>query len=219
MDTTKSVNLINFSFNYSKPSLLIESNWIFISILFTILILALIIYFIKKRSGVFTVTGADVELSSTPSIKFIIKRNIENLVIANRIFLELITRKAALPFEEEYDTIIEVYDSLYKLFGIIRDEIKNVPGEFLRKHDPTKELIGLTLKILNDGLRPHLTKHQAKFRKWYKNEIDKPENKNKTPQDIQKNYKDYKELVASMKTLNDILMKYSKKLEEFISGK
>ena len=59
---------------------------------------------------------------------FKVKRNTENLFIANRIYLELVTRKAALPFDEDNDVIVEVYDSWYTLFSTIREEIKNVPG-------------------------------------------------------------------------------------------
>lgn len=216
MDTTKSIIFLDVKFDYTQPSILIETSWFVIVVV--VIVLAILLYYRRKKIKEFIIIDTDVELSTSPSVTFKIKRNVENLVIANRIYLELITRKAAIPFDEENDTIIEVYDSLYKLFGIIRDEIKNAPGEFLRRHNPTQELIGLTTKILNEGLRPHLTINQAKFRRWYKLELEKPENKDKTPQMIQKNYPDYISLVRSMRILNDILIKYSLKLEKFISG-
>ena len=119
----------------------------------------------------------EVEISGAPKVKVKVERNNENLFIANRIYIELTTRKAAIPFDEDNDVIAEVYDSWYKLFGIIREEIKSVPGRYLKDHDPTSALIGLTTRILNEGLRPHLTQYQARFRKWYEEEKARPENK------------------------------------------
>ena len=40
-----------------------------------------------------------------------LKANIEDKKIAHKIWTELITRKAALPFERDKDVITEVYDS------------------------------------------------------------------------------------------------------------
>lgn len=47
------------------------------------------------------------------------------------------------------------------------------------KNQPYKiDLIKLTERVLNVGLRPHLTKWQAKYRKWYNNEFIKKTIKN-----------------------------------------
>jgi len=161
----------------------------------------------------------EVEISGTPKMTFKVERNHENLFIANRIYIELTTRKAAIPIDENNDSIEEIYDSWYVLFGIIRDEIKTVPGKYLIDHDPTKALIGLTRKILNDGLRPHLTEHQAKFRKWLENAKEEEVNKKLSPQDIQRQYPDFENLVKSMKEVNLILADYAKELDKLIKGK
>ena len=70
-------------------------------------------------------------------------------------------------FEEDQDVITEVYDSWYEAFKIIRKQLEEIPEERI---GDAKELIDIVLKVLNDGLRPHLTKWQAKYRAWYKKE-------------------------------------------------
>lgn len=216
MDNEKT-KILDFEIDWSKPTLLIESDW---WVLIPILVVGIIIYLIwifrfKKN---FKIHEMSVDISAKPKVTFKVKRNTENLFIANRIYLELITRKAALPFDEDNDVISEIYDSWYELFKIIRNEIKDVPGEYLLSHNPTEELIGLTIRILNEGLRSHLTKYQARFRKWYKIESEKDENKLLSPQRIQEQYPEYENLVSDLKSVNQILMDYSDELKKLIKG-
>ena len=216
MDNEKT-KILDFEIDWSKPTLLIESDW---WVLIPILVVGIIIYLIwifrfKKN---FKIHEMSVDISAKPKVTFKVKRNTENLFIANRIYLELITRKAALPFDEDNDVISEIYDSWYELFRIIRNEIKDVPGEYLLSHNPTEELIGLTIRILNEGLRSHLTKYQARFKKWYKIESEKDENKLLSPQRIQEQYPEYENLVSDLKSVNQILMDYSDELKKLIKG-
>ena len=151
-----------------------------------------------------------------------IERNSCNIYIANRIYIELITRKAAIKFDREHDVIKEVYDSLYVLFKIIREEVKNLPAESIRKSHVKNGLIDLTIQILNKVLRPHLTKYQAKFRKWYEERLalDKGEvQQNKqTPQRIQKDYPDYEEMIKSIEDINLLLSSYSSELKKILES-
>ena len=149
---------------------------------------------------------------------FKITRNVKNLFIANRIYIELVTRKAALPFDEDNDVIVEVYNSWYALFSAIREEIKNIPRKYLQTHNPTEELVGLTVSILNDVLRDHLTKYQAKFRRWYNIESEKTGNQTVSPQDLQKRYTDYDNLITDLKEVNSVLINYSDELIKLIKG-
>ena len=73
--------------------------------------------------------------------KYSITRNYTNIEIANRIYVELITRKAAIPFDENHDVISEVYDSWYTLFNTTREELKKLPGEMLLNNSDSKNLI------------------------------------------------------------------------------
>lgn len=131
--------------------------------------------------------------------------------IAYKIWIELKTRKIGIMFEEDQDVITEVYDSWYEAFKIIRKQLEEIPEERI---GDAKELIDIVLKVLNDGLRPHLTKWQAKYRAWYKKEKEK--NQDMTPQEIQKMYPEYQELVSDLKKTNEIMINFSKELRKII---
>lgn len=131
--------------------------------------------------------------------------------IAHKIWIELKTRKIGIMFEEDQDVITEVYDSWYEAFKIIRKQLEEIPEERI---GDAKELIDIVLKVLNDGLRPHLTKWQAKYRAWYKKEKEK--NQNMTPQEIQKMYPEYQELVSDLKKTNEIMINFSNELRKII---
>ncbi|MES2701298.1 MAG: hypothetical protein V4649_01610 [Bacteroidota bacterium] len=216
-DSTNTYEIIRWSFNTGKPSMTIETNWIILIILVTILVA---IFFIRKYfSRTFHIHEMELEISGSPKMSFKVERNFDNLYIANRIYIELTTRKAAILIDENNDSIEEIYNSWYKLFGIIRDEIKSLPGKYLKNHDPTTALMGLTRKILNDALRPHLTEHQAKFRKWLEKANQDPANQDLSPQQLQSQYPDFDNLVASMKAVNLTLANYAKELDKLIKGK
>ena len=210
--------IIRISFNYAKPSIAFETSWVILAVIALILLILLIIYskWVKKH---FRVHELEIGIPGLPRSTFKVKRNSENLYIANRIYIELTTRKAAIQIDEENDVISEVYNSWYDLFKIIREEIKSVPGDFLKSHDPTDALIGLSTKILNEGLRPHLTEYQADFRMWYNHELEKEENNSLAPQQIQKKYPKYSQLIASMKIVNQTLADYANELKKLIKGK
>ena len=123
--------------------------------------------------------------------------------IAYQLWVELNTRKIGLPFDAKYDVIKEVYNSWYCFFGIARDLLKEIPAS---KLSSAYALINLTCRVLNDGLRPHLTRYQAKFRKWY--EIECVNNNDKSPQEIQKKFPEYDALVNDLIDTNKKLMEY-----------
>lgn len=210
--------IINIELDYIKPSIILESDWSFI-ILFLIFIICLYVikYFINKRYINSNLTPVELILGFGGSrIKYNIQRNYENLKIAHRIYIELITRKAAIPIDEENDVINEIYDSWYSLFKITREEIKEISGDTLQKDGQAEELIKMTTDILNKGLRPHLTQYQTKFRKWYIEELNKQENIGKSPQEIQRNFPEYVNLIESMKQVNILLRDYAEQLNKFI---
>lgn len=122
--------------------------------------------------------------------------------IAYKLWVELSTRKIGLPFDRENDVITEVYNSWYEFFKIARELLKEIP---VSRIPYSSDLIQLTEKVLNMGLRPHLTTWQAKYRKWYdKASAEQPG----APQDIQKQYPEYSLLIEDLLLTNERMIKY-----------
>lgn len=209
------VDLLKISFSPILPSISLSTNWFFI-------IAIIIVWFagraIFKKITRFQLVPVEVTVGTKNLIKYVIERNEENLQIAHRIYIELITRKAAIEIDPENDVIEEIYNSWYDLFSVIRDEIKNIPGKSLQKNMATEKLIEFTVKILNEGLRPHLTKYQAEFRRWYISEKNDSKNENLSPQQIQQKYYKYEEIIEDMKNVNKILFEYGEQLKKLIQG-
>lgn len=215
------INIIDFKFNLEEWTFsLIVNLWLLLlGIAFYLLIRYIVRHF--RNNGKVHQEIIPIKLKykmGGSEIEYSINRNFQNIEIAHRIYIELITRKAAIPIDEN-DVIVEVYNSWYTLFQTTRDELKKLSGEMLLDNQVSKDLIKLLSDILNIGLRPHLTKHQAKFRKWYNKAITLEENKDKTPQQIQAEYGDYSNLFESMKAVNQLLIEHSKKLDEIINGR
>lgn len=213
--------LFSFTLEKDKPAITIESNWYVIGLL-TLCIVVWLMFGkrLKQRlGGKFFVSKVKIKVK-VGNVEFEeeISRSFQNIRVANRIYIELVTRKAAIPFDEDNDVVKEVYESWYTLFGIIRNEIKDVPGEFLINHEGTDKLIELTTDILNKGLRPHLTKYQARFSKWYQEQLMDQANQGKNPQDIQKMYPDFQHLIEDLKDINQILVTYSGELKKLVKG-
>lgn len=147
-----------------------------------------------------------------------IKPNYQDMQIAYKLWVELSTRKIGLEIDLENDVIKEIYNSWYEFFKLTRELIKDIPVSKIRKDESTKELVRIAIEVLNEGLRPHLTKWQARFRKWYNTEIEREENKNLSPQEIQKKYPEYENLTKEMIEVNHKLIEYRKILRQLAMG-
>ena len=77
-------------------------------------------------------------------------------------------------------------------------------------------MIKLTERVLNIGLRPHLTKWQAKYRRWYEKELKR--DREGTPQDIQKRYSEYDILVKELIETNEKMIEYKKLMKKIAFG-
>jgi hypothetical protein len=142
------------------------------------------------------------------SNKVTIKPNVEDMQIAYKLWVELSTRKIGLEIDLGNDVIKEIYDSWYEFFSVTRELIKSIPVSKIRKDKSTKELVNLSIDVLNEGIRPHLTKWQARFRRWYSSEIDKADNCLLSPQDCQKKFPEYQELTKDLMAVNKRLIEY-----------
>lgn len=194
---------------------LTEGLDIFISPMFfllAILILAVVggCYVWNRKYNNWDLVDIGLDFKNPISVK--IKPNHDTARVAHQIWTELQTRKAALPFDEENDVILEVYDSWYALFGIIRNLIKTIPAEHIRSNKDTEKLVNLLVDVLNLGLRPHLTRWQARFRAWMKNNDDP----SLSPQELQKKFPEHAELVKELKEVNLELNKFSGSLYKLV---
>lgn len=147
-----------------------------------------------------------------------LRANRDDLKVAYQLWVELSTRKVGLPINCDDDVIVEIYDSWYQFFGITRELIKDIPPSKLRNGESIQGLIQLAIDVLNEGLRPHLTRWQARFRRWYDNELAKPENLLIEPQDLQKRFPRYAELKEDMEIVNARLIYYRAQMRKFVFG-
>lgn len=192
--------LRKLKFTVSLDNVVIATLIIIVAALVIYLIIKLILKLIKGRVSIKTITinGISVDLECNGYVK----------KLANEVWIELSTRKIALPFDEENDVIVEVYNSWYEVFKRFREILKELPTN---NNKEVEKLSLLILKILNEELRGHLTKWQARFRKWYK------ENENiigEDPQEIQKKYPQYKELVKDLKRVNNNMIIFTEELDK-----
>lgn len=192
---------------------ILKFNWFAVLI---ILILILVISFFIRQSVNFanrkSVIVEEVSLGiGKSSVK--LSYNKKDQEIAYKIWVELSTRKIGLRFDQENDVIKEVYDSWYKFFGITRELLEDIPATRITY---AGDLIKLTERVLNIGLRPHLTKWQAKYRRWYEKELKR--DREGTPQDIQKRYSEYDILVKELIETNEKMIEYKKLMKKIAFG-
>lgn len=215
LDKWKEIFSIQFDENWTILFKISPLLLAFIAIVFVILLL------LKKSNGKiwhrYDIVEGEIPIVGLGKVK--IKPNNDTIKIAYQAWTELITRKVALPFEEENDVIVEIYNSWYSAFGILRELAKSIPAHKLRKDKNTKTLVNVMLNVLNNGLRPHLTKWQAKFRCWYNFEKEECAKERLSPQEIQRKYPEYEALIDDMKNVNNIMVKYAEWLQEIVEGK
>jgi hypothetical protein len=188
-------------------------------ILIILLVIIILLYiFLVKNNLSLKEYEIDEAIFGIGNSNIKIKPNYEEMQIAYQLFVELSTRKIGLPIDFENDFIIEIYDSWFEFFKITREHIKSIPAQKIRKSKTTRAILNIAIEILNEGLRPHLTKWQAKFRKNYEIFSMDENYKHKTPQELQREFPDYEILVTDMKEINKKLIEYRKKMKEISIG-
>ena len=164
----------------------------------------------------FEIDQADIGIGDQ---KFTFKPNMTDKQVAYAIWVELSTRKIGLPIDFEHDVISEIYDSWYGFFTVTRELVKGIPAQKVRR-DSTQKIIRLSIEVLNEGLRPHLTRWQARFRHWYDRELRKYDQGTGEevldPQLIQEKFPKYDELKTDMERVNQSLIKYRKQMYRMV---
>jgi len=183
-----------------------------------IAVVALGVWWFGRRGAIF---GKEFEINEAEigigkqKIKF--RPKAEDRAIAYRMWVELSTRKIGLKINLEQDVISEVYDSWYRFFAIAREILKEIPAAKL-KDKSTREIVRLSVELLNCGLRPHLTRWQAKFRSWQRRKEESGEFSDMTPQEMQRQFPDYDKLADELLAVNERLIVYRDKMYELATG-
>lgn len=162
--------------------------------------------------GSFELDSAGIGIGDT-TVSF--KPNRTDRQIAYAIWVELSTRKIGLAIDPEHDVISEVYDSWYSFFGVTRDLIKEVPAHKL-KSKGTRAIVRASVQVLNEGLRPHLTQWQARYRRWH--EATLKDDDIRDPQSVQQEFPKYDDLVGDLLAINAKLILYRKAMYELATG-
>src|SRR5260221_2736671 len=167
--------------------------------------------FSNLRGTTWEPVEANLKISEIGDVK--IAPNYETRQIAYQVWVELSTRKIGLPFDQDSDAIIELYDSWRNAFTEIRSLLKTIPIHRVDRSRETRTLVELIIKVLNRSLRPHLTKWQARFRTWYHQAEASAGNKNLPPQLIQSHFPEYEELKRDLQEVQGRMVEYT----EFLS--
>lgn len=100
----------------------------------------------------------------------------------------------------------------------IRGLLKTIPIQRVDRSEETRALVELIIKVLNRGLRPHLTRWQARFRTWYEQAKGNAENKDQPPQLIQRRFPEYEELKCDLQEVQSGMVEYTKFLSKVARG-
>lgn len=187
------------------------SPWIVIPLSLFLVVMLILRISAGRRFQVVTV---EIPLGGIGTVH--LRPNWEDIRMAHKIWTELVTRKAALPIDPEHDVIIEVYESWYALFQRVRQLVSEIPAESIRKEESTQAIVTIAIDSLNLGLRPHLTRWQARFRHWWLQTEE--QRKNISPQQHQKTFPEYGALIADMKKVNEQLIQYAGELQKIVHG-
>ena len=192
----------DFTFNLTLNTIALV-----VIILVAILVVFIKRYFENRTKTTFEIDQAEMGIGSA---KLTFKPNNDDRQIAYKIWVELSTRKIGIPIDLEHDVISEVYDSWYGFFSVTRELIKDIPVSKIQ-HESTQKVVKLSIAVLNEGLRPHLTTWQARFRHWYEKRLKKEDEFD--PQAIQAEYPKFSDLKADMLEVNNRLIKYRSKMK------
>lgn len=162
----------------------------------------------SSRIGDMQIDGAQMGLGD---LKLNFKPNDLDRQIAYSIWVELSTRKLGLPIDLKEDVILEVYESWYAFFGITRNLIRDIPVSKARS-DSTSKIIALSIEVLNQALRPHLTRCQARFRQWHSQNTEKEPTL--SPQERQQNFPEFQDLSDDLLRVNENIIAYRKQMRE-----
>ena len=133
--------------------------------------------------------------------------------LAYTFFMDMTNRKVALPIDWKDDTLSDVYASWKRFFDNSVSLLKNFPVEQATESRP---IIHLLQEILHQVLRPHLTRWQAAYRRWYETNHTRKELRNLRPQEVQRHFPDFAALRNDFEATQGKVRNYAQRLEGLI---
>lgn len=137
--------------------------------------------------------------------------NKQDKISAWKIYNQINTRIAVVEFNKDYDSVFLVNKSLYELFGKIRDEIENIPIEKIKRD---RGLANFYHNILNEGIRPYLSKWHIPISHY----IESNKDSKKSILELEKEFKDREQVLKDLGDLNKRMKEFSDKLLEIIKS-
>ena len=144
-------------------------------------------------------------------------RNPEAFRIAYQLWVEMTTRKLGLPIDPTQDLVSELYDSWYAFFKSARELTKAIPLHKDPRSPELRRLVQLSHSVLNDGLRPHLQRWQARYRRWLTNGGDPAQAPGLSPQEAQQLFPQWTALRDDLLATNRRLMGYLAALDVMVA--
>ena len=120
------------------------------------------------------------------------------------LYIELVTRIAVQPLEVDTGLVREALNSLYSLFGITREILKQAGPNVGASRSSVG---GIAIAVLNNGLRPFLAKWHPLLQTW---EAQKPPHK--SPKEHEQNWSEEPKLRAELESLRQDLDSYANAL-------
>ena len=120
------------------------------------------------------------------------------------LYVELMTRIAVQPLEVDTGLVREALNSLYSLFGITREILKQAGPNV----GASRESVGgIAIAVLNNGLRPFLAKWHPLLQTW---EAQRPPHK--SPKEHEQNWSEEPKLRDELESLRQDLEQYANAL-------
>lgn len=120
------------------------------------------------------------------------------------LYVELVTRIAVQPLEIDTGLLREALTSLYNLFGITRQVLKEAGPNV----GASRESVGgIAIAVLNNGLRPFLAKWHPLLQTW---EAQRPPHM--SPKEHERNWSEEPKLRDELEALRKDLEKYANAL-------
>lgn len=124
------------------------------------------------------------------------------------LYVELVTRIAVQPLEPDQGSLREALNSLYSLFGSTRQILRESGPDVGASHDSVG---GIAIAVLNNGLRPFLSKWHPSLEEW---EVQRSDSVSRKAHE--KQWVEEPQLRRELETLRKDLEQYAMALAEIV---